>query len=135
MSSRELLELLDGLPETSKFKEASERTLRVVEYQGDNAQLKGKLLLMPAIGRAPTDVELIAEYVDWTFDRKLQARNVRELASLRADGHDYRPDLTGLLEPLEAILADRLRKAKADRIARAQSQIHAGLYGYERKVR
>lgn len=132
MSSRELLELLDGLPETSRFKEAVERMLRVVEYRGDDPKLKGKLLLMPAIGRPPADVTLVDEYVDWTFDRKLQARNVRELASLRADGHDYRPDMTGLVEPLEAILARREHKAKTERIARAQSQIHAGLYGYEK---
>lgn len=132
MSSRELLELLAELPETSTFKEASERTLRVVEYRGDDEELKGKLLLMPAIGRPPTDVEVIDEYVDWTFDRKLQARNVRELASLRADGHDYQPDLTGLIEPLEAILGARRQQAKSNLVAQAKSQIHSGLYGYEK---
>lgn len=132
MSSRELLELLDGLPETSKFKEASQRCFRLVEYQGLDENY-GKLYLIPAAGRPPSDVTVLHEYVDWTAERKLLARNTRELASMRADGRDYRPDLTGLIEPLHALLAERESQAKDKLRSRAQQHIHSGLYGYERR--
>lgn len=129
MSSRELLELLDGLPETSRFKEASERTFRIVEYRGDDPELKGKLLLMPGFGRPPKDVAVVAEYVDWTRDQKVAARNVRELVMLRNDGRDSTPDLTGLMEPLHEALAGRKRRQRDDRLAKARSHIDKGLYG------
>ncbi|UXA09613.1 hypothetical protein KXD96_28020 (plasmid) [Mycobacterium sp. SMC-2] len=133
MSSRELLELLDGLPEASKFKEASERTFRVAEYRGERTDLKGKLLQMPAVGPAPKDVVVVAEYVDWTYDRKLAARNVRELVALRNDGRGSQVDFAGLLEPLDMVLLERQRKAEAEIQARGQQHILAGLYGYERR--
>ncbi|MCV7232761.1 MULTISPECIES: hypothetical protein [Mycobacterium] len=129
MSSRELLALLDELPETSKFKEASERTFRLVE------EISGKqrLLLIPAAGRPPKDVKVVATYVDWTFDRKLLARNTRELASLRADRGGPQPNIAELLEPLDAILLERKAKAEEQLRERAKSHIHSGLYGYERR--
>lgn len=128
MSSAELLELLDELPETSKFKEASERTLRVLEYDG-------QLVLTPALGDPPEDAVVVAEFVDWTHDRKILARNTKEIVALRVDmrlpQHAYTPDFTGLQEPIEAILAARKRAAQAALKTQGQSQIHAGLYGFE----
>lgn len=132
MSSRELLELLDGLPETSKFKEASERTFRIVEYRGDDPDLKDQLLLMPGYGKPPKDVAVIAEYVDWTLDRKIAARNVRELVMLRNDGRDTTPDLTGLYEPLHEALAQRERQKRADLAAKARAHVHKGIYAYQK---
>jgi hypothetical protein len=125
MSSRELLVLLDELPETSAFGEAT-RTFHVVEH-------KGQLLRIRAAGRPPKDVKVVATYVDWTFDRKLLARNTRETALARADGRGYQPDLTGLMEPLEMIRAQRVAEAKNRLRVDAQSRIHAGLYGYEKR--
>lgn len=133
MSSRELLELLDGLPESSRFKEASERTFRVVEYRGPDPDLKDALLLMPGYGKPPKDVAVVAEYVDWTLDRKIAARNVRELVMLRNDGRDTTPDLAGLYEPLEEVLAQRERQKRADLVAKARSHIHQGAYAYEKR--
>lgn len=133
MSSRELLELLAGLPETSRFKEASERTFRVVEYRGDDPELQGKLLLMPGYGKPAKDVEVVAEYVDWTYEQKLAARNVRELVMLRNDGRDSTPDLTGLMEPLYEALDARKRRKRDDRLAKARSHIDKGLYAHERR--
>lgn len=131
MSSRELLVLLRELPETSRFKEATQRTFRVVEaVRGDH---KGKLFLTPALGRMGPDVKLVAEFVDWTYDRKLLARNTRELAALRNDGRDSQPDFTGLLEPLQQILADRAKRKRDEMRARGESFIRSGLYGYERR--
>jgi hypothetical protein len=136
MSSRELLGILAELPSKSKFKEASERSRRVVEYHGDG-ELSGKLLLMPGIGQVPKDVTVVAEFIDWTHEQKVQARGVQELAALRVDlrppGYRYTPDFTGLQEPVEAILAERKRNAKAQLRSEAQEQIHAGLYGPERR--
>ncbi|OIN79768.1 hypothetical protein [Mycobacterium malmoense] len=132
MSSRELLTLLNEFPETSTFKEATERTFWVAEYLGDG-QHKGKLLKLRAIGRPPPDVKVIATYIDWTHDRKLLARNTIELASLRADGHNYQPDLTGLIEPLQAILAERRNHAASELAERGKNHILAGLYGYEKR--
>jgi hypothetical protein len=127
MSSRELLVLLDGLPETSNFKAAAERAYRVVAYRGDKPELQGKQLLMRAVGRAPKDVEVVAEYVDWTYDRKLLARNTREQVALRGDG-----DFRGLIEPLQEILADLQQKTVDERIAKGRAHIEAGLYGLGR---
>lgn len=133
MSSRELLELLDGLPETSKFKEASERTFRVVEYRGDDPELKDALFLTPGYGNPPKDVVVVAEYVDWTLDRKIAARNVRELVMLRNDGRDTTPDLAGLYEPLHEALAQRERQKRADLVAKARAHVHKGIYAHERR--
>jgi hypothetical protein len=128
MSSRELLVLLAGLPDTSRFKERTERTFRVVErLEGKD---KGKLFLRPALGKPEPGVEVIAEYVDWPFDRKLLARNTSEIASMRADGRDYDPDITGLIEPLRKILDDHENQREATRIARARKHIDAGLIGF-----
>lgn len=130
MSSRELLVLLNGMPSESKWKERTERTYRVVEHlEGPD---KGKLFLQPALGKPEPDVEIIAEFVDWPFDRKLLARNTSEIASMRADGRDYEPDMTGLIEPLSKILADHENQREAKRIARARKHIDAGLFGFGR---
>lgn len=135
MSSRELLELLAELPETSRFKEASERTFRVVEYRGDDPKLKDKLLLTPGYGKPPKGVEVVAEFVDWTREQKVAARNVRELVMLRNDGRDTTPDLTGLLEPLHEVLAARERRQRDDRLAKARSHIDKGLYAHREAVK
>lgn len=135
MSSRELLELLAGLPETSRFKEASERTFRVVEYRGEDPELEGKLLLMPGYGKPPKDVEVLAEYVDWTYEQKLAARNVRELVMLRNDGRGTTPDLAGLYEPLQEVLAQRQRQKRTRQVARARAHIDSGLYAHREVVR
>ena len=128
MSSRELLVLLDGLPETSKFKEASERTFWLAEFTGEG-ELKGKLLQVLAVGDPPTDVKVITTYVDWTFDRKLLARNAREVATQRADGNGYYPDLTGLTEPTQEVLQAH-QQAQDDKMRdRMADHIRAGLYG------
>lgn len=128
MSSRELLTLLDGLPDDSKFKEASERTFWIVEYQGDDPDLKGKLLEIRALGRKPpSDTELVATFVDWTYDRKLAARTVRELIAARGGA-----DFSNLTEPRDAIVAARQAQKDSERLEQAKSRIHAGLYGYER---
>lgn len=132
MSSRELLELLDGLPETSKFKEASERTFRVVEYRGPDPELAGALFLTPGYGKPPKDVAMVAEYVDWTLDRKIAARTVRELVMMRNDGRDTTPDLTGLYEPLHEVLAQRERSKRAELAAKARAHVRKGIYAYER---
>ncbi|WP_157139269.1 MULTISPECIES: hypothetical protein [Mycobacterium] len=129
MSSREMLALLDGLPENSKFKEASERTFRVAEYVGEDKQLTGKLLRIPAAGAPPKDVKVIATYIDWTYDRKLLARMTRELAALRADRGAPQPDIAALLEPLDAILLERKELERAELVRRAKSHISVGLYG------
>ncbi|MCA2275507.1 hypothetical protein JF780_05810 [Mycobacterium intracellulare] len=132
MSSRELLELLDGLPETSRFKEASERTFRVVEYSGDDEALKGSLFLTPGYGKPPKDVAVVAEYVDWTLDRKIAARTVRELVMLRNDGRDTTPDLAGLYEPLDEVLAARERNKFAALAERARAHVRKGIYAHEK---
>ncbi|GAB5002427.1 MULTISPECIES: hypothetical protein [Mycobacterium] len=133
MSSRELLELLAELPETSRFKEAAERTFRVVEYRGPDPNLKDQLLLIPGYGKLPKDVAVVGEYVDWTLDRKIAARNVRELVMLRNDGRDTTPDLAGLYEPLHEVLAQRERQKRADLVAKARAHVHRGAYSYERR--
>lgn len=128
MSSRKLLVLLAGLPAESEFKTASQRWFRIVEYTGGGNH-HGKLFRIPGAGPAPADVEVIGEYVDWTHEQKVAARHARELASMRADGRDYQPDLTGLMEPLHALLSERRRRADDKLRERAQRRIHAGLYG------
>jgi hypothetical protein len=128
MTSRELLVLLRELPDDSKWKERIERTYRVVEkLEGPN---KGQLFLRPALGEPEPGVEVIAEYVDWPFDRKLLARNTSEIASMRADGRDYDPDMTGLIEPLRKILDDHESQREARRVSRARRHIDAGLLGF-----
>lgn len=124
LSSRELLVLLNGLPEDSEFKKASERTYRIVKYCGDNPELKGKYLRLKAIGAPPKDCELLVEYLDWTFDQKLQARTVRELAALRPE-----PDFTGVTEPEQIILAN-LRAQEMQRLDDSfDAHLMAGLHG------
>lgn len=132
MSSRELLVLLAGLPDTSKFKVASEQTFRIVEYIGDGDD-KGTLQLTPAVGRISADYRVVTEYVDWPHDRKMLARAVKELAAGRADGNDYQPDFGGLEEPLAAFMARREADAEAELRLKAKSHIRSGLYGYERR--
>jgi hypothetical protein len=133
MSSRELLELLGALPDSSGFKEATERTFRVARYCGnERPELKGKLLHMSALGDAPSDVEVVAEYVDWPFDRKLAARAVRELVAARVDGTGAQVDFSGLLEPLEMVLLQQQRAAQDAVRERAERHILAGLFGHER---
>jgi hypothetical protein len=133
MSSRELLEILDGLPEISRYKEAAERSVRVVRYTGNKPELRddngrGKLLRVSGIGPPATDVEVLAEFIDWTHDKKIQARIVREIASLRAD-----PDFTGVMEPLHAVLAHIHAQEMQQLDERFDAHLMSGLHGYERR--
>jgi hypothetical protein len=128
LSSRELLVLLAGLPDVSKYKEASERTYRVVEYTGEG-ELKGKLILTPAIGPQLPETELVEEFVDWTFDQKLMARTVRELCV--ANGYT---DFSGVTEPLTLVQQKHAANKAAKLQAKAENFIHAGLYGMEKAV-
>ncbi|MDY0112710.1 MAG: hypothetical protein RBS21_00360 [Corynebacterium sp.] len=132
MSSRELLALLDELPPDSKFREAAERTFWVGEYQG-GGEHHGKLIKLPARGRPPRDVKVVATYVDWTPERKLLARNTLEIAAMRADGRDYTPDATGLIEPLAAILAARRREEETRLQGIGADHILAGLHSNGRR--
>lgn len=127
MSSRELLVLLEGLPESSKFKGSLERSVRVVRYTGDDPELKGKLLKMTGIGPPASDVEVLAEFIDWTHERKMQARLVREIASLRPE-----PDYTGAMEPLHTVLSQIHAQEMQQLDDQFDKQIYAGLHGHER---
>lgn len=126
MSSSELLDLLDGLPDDSQFKGVSERFYRVVE------KADGEIYLHRAVGAPPAGVKVVAEFVDWTFDRKLEARTVREFASLRAEmrppGQGYEPDLAGVTEPLHAILVERQRAVEAENRKGAKAAYRSAFY-------
>lgn len=140
MSSRELLALIDELPESSKFKEASERTRRIVERDGKLFELAATVkttdgLLFPV--ELPDNAVLVAEYVDWTHDRKLLARQARELAAFRMEarppGQGYDVDFGGLTEPRQAILADRAQRAHAENLRGAKNVIRSALFANERR--
>jgi hypothetical protein len=91
MSSRELLVLLEELPETSLFKIARDRTYRVVRHLDE-------VKTFTTYGRLSDDVELLAEgVVDWTKAEHVQARIARELAVFNAQD---KADFTGLIPPL-----------------------------------
>ncbi|TDH57551.1 hypothetical protein E2F47_01930 [Mycobacterium eburneum] len=126
MSSRELLALVEEFPETSTFKEARDRTFRLVERDG-------KLGLFTGDGKLPQGAQVIARYVDWTDERKMAGRAVQELAAMRADGRGYQPDFTGLREPLTEILLERKRKQEAEIRARVHESIRSELYAYEKR--
>ena len=127
MWSRELLVLLEELPEESSFKQARDLTMRLVEHEE-------KLLLFHAHGALPDGAKLIAEFVDWTFERKLLARNTRELVALRGDlDNQLDTDLNNLLEPLDALLVARERQKQVENVQGAKRAIRAGLYAYERR--
>lgn len=129
LSSRELLVLLDEFPETSKFKETLERGRRIVEYIGYNPSMEqGSLLLKPAYGRLPQDVRVVAEYVDWTLDQRLAARQVREQIAARSYAEGFTADYTHLEEPLREFLNARERNKKSDLIAKARAHARRGLY-------
>lgn len=92
MSSRELLVLIEELPEKSKFKEARDRTYRVVRHEGE-------MKVFTPYGTLPDDVELVAEnIVDWTKAEHVAARIARELAVANSG---EKADFTGLIPPLE----------------------------------
>jgi len=133
LSSRELLVLLDELPDTSKFKEKLERGRRLVEYIGYDPSIEqGSLILMPAHGRLPQDVRVVEEYVDWTLDRKLAARNVRELIAARSYAEGFKADFTHLEEPLRELLNAREHNKRSGLLAKAREHARRGLYAHER---
>jgi hypothetical protein len=119
MSSRELLGLLEELPEISTFKTARDRTYRVVKHEGE-------LKTFTPHGKLADDVELIAEnVVDWTKDQHVQARIARELAI--ANAHD-KADFTGILPPL-AELAEVKNAVTDDEFDARQAAMEAQLNG------
>lgn len=115
MSSRELLALLCDLPETSAFRERSERTHRLVEVDVDGRK---ELRLYSVLSELPAGAVIEAEFVDWTHDRKIAARTALEIALSRADRGAEPPSREGLDEPL----VEALRR----RAERKQSQIRDG---------
>ena len=137
MSSAELLDLLAEFPEDSELVKASGRTYRVVEVPAGEER---KIVLLSAIRldeyglfeavELPDDAILIDEFVDWTHDRKIAARNAREIAIMRCErrGADYDPDMSGLNEPLRAILDSIELKKKRENISGAKSLIRGGLF-------
>lgn len=132
MSSRELLALLDETPEHSRFREALERTFWLGEIVGPGEH-HGKLVKVRAVGRVPRDVKVLATFVDWTAERKMAARATLELAWLRTDGGAAEPDPTGLIEPLEMLLAQRRNTAATKVATLGADHILAGLHGSERR--
>ena len=122
MSSRELLALLDDLPEDSTFREKAERTFRLVELASR------ELRIFPLVGALPEGAKVEATYTDWTMDRKIAARLAQEVALSRADGKDYQPDLDGLREPLHRALSERESRLKRIERDGASSVIKRGLY-------
>lgn len=123
MSSRQLLGLIAEFPEHSKYREAAERTIRVVEDPDGGVHLFG------SAGALPEWATEVASYVDWTYDRKIAARLVCEVAAMRADTTGDAPDFTGLREPLKQLLIDREHASRARVRAGASGVIRAGLYG------
>ncbi|UVO12809.1 hypothetical protein NM962_01170 [Mycobacterium sp. SVM_VP21] len=111
MSSRELLSLLSDLPEDSTFRERAERTHRLVEVDG-------QLRLYSVLAELPPNAVIEAEFIDWTYDRKIAARTALEIALSRADRGGEHPSRDGLDEPL----VEALRR----RAERKQTQIRDG---------
>lgn len=66
---------------------------------------------------------LVAEFVDWTHDRKIAARTAQELACLRADGRGYEPSVDGLNEPLAVALRERIRRRNEQHRERARTSV------------
>lgn len=134
MSSRELLALIEEFPEDSELVKASSRTYRV-------AEVDGKLMLFAAVKlderglmervELPEGAKLIAEFVDWTHDRKIAARQTRELAIMRMEqsNGDYDVDMSGLDEPLRVILDDIEKRKKAENVRGARSLFRQRVLG------
>ena len=119
MSSRELLVLLEELPETSRFKTARDRTYRVVRHEGEVKTYTPQ-------GKLPEDVELLAEkVVDWTQAEHVQARIAREIAVFNAGG---KADFTGLIPPL-AEWDESENKVTDEEYDAQQAAIDAQLHG------
>lgn len=123
MSSRQLLGLIAELPESSTYRAAADRTMRLCTDPDDGVHLFG------AAGQLPQWATPISTFTDWTLDRKIQARIAREIASSRADHTGDAPDLTGLREPLQQILMNREADQRTKARTGAQSVIRAGLFG------
>lgn len=121
MSSRQLLGLIAELPEHSTYHAAAHRTLRLCTDPDGGVHLFG------GTGKLPDWAIPESTFVDWTLDRKIQARTAREIASSRADHTGDPPDLTGLREPLHQILMSREVAQRARVRTGAQSVIRAGL--------
>jgi hypothetical protein len=116
MSSRELLVLIEELPEASKFKIARDRTLRVCSFEGKN-------YTFARAGELPEGVEHFATVVDWTKAEHVQARIAREVAAARGGEVDF----TGLIPPVEAAIQERAKNKQDDLIERARAAAWAQL--------
>lgn len=116
MSSRELLALLTDLPESSTFRERAERTHRLVEVDG-------QLRLYSVLADLPPGAVIEAEFVDWTYDRKIAARTALEIALSRADRGGEHPSREGLDEPLVAALRRRAERKQELIRDRSRSQV------------
>lgn len=124
--------MLNEFPEHSKFKERLERGRRVVEYIGYDPEIEqGSLFLKPAYGRLPQDVRVVEEYVDWTLDRKLLARQVRELIAARSHAEGFTPDFTHIEEPIQEFMAARERQKKSELVAAARAHVRRGAFAHE----
>lgn len=99
LSSRKLLVLLEEFPENSKFKQARDRTYRIVKHEGE-------VKAFTPHGALPDDVELLAEsVVDWTQAEHVQARIAREVAVANSG---EKADFTGLIPPMNEWSDDKL---------------------------
>ncbi|KLO31898.1 hypothetical protein ABW16_01735 [Mycolicibacter heraklionensis] len=120
MSSRELLALLSDLPETSSFRERVERTHRLVEVIEDG---QSSLRLYSVLTPLPDGAVVEAEFVDWTYDRKIAARTALEVALSRADRGGEPPSRDGLDEPLVEALRRREQRKQAEIRDRYRSSV------------
>jgi hypothetical protein len=124
MSSRELLALIEELPETSTFKIARDRTLRICSHGGDR-ECGHKLEFYTFAGRddLPDCVEHFATVIDWTKAEHVQARIAREVAASRGGDVDF----TGLIPPVDAVIQERQERVEDDRYERARAAAMAQL--------
>jgi hypothetical protein len=135
MSSRELLVLLEELPETSLFKIARDRTYRVVKYIGseplraDDGKITtepGDIKLFIPYGALPDNFVLLAEkVVDWTKAEHVQARIARELM---VANYGSKADFTDLIPPLHEWTESEI-EVSDDEYDAVQAAIDAQLHG------
>lgn len=120
LSSRKLLVLLEELPEKSRFKEARDRTYRLVKHEGE-------LKAFTPYGTLPDGVELVADnVVDWTQAEHVWARIARESA---VGNYGADADFTGLIPPLDKWSTDEQIAVDDDHFRAISNSIEAQLSG------